>query len=48
MKAPTTIPELLTTMKHFVDKGWDINASDISHEDKLAKLNALSEELGLA
>lgn len=48
MTSPTTITELLNAMQSFVDKGKDINASDITFEAKQLKLEQLSEELGLA
>jgi len=48
MNQPETISQMLTAMETFCKKGWVINASDVSHESKLAQLTDLSAELGLS
>jgi len=48
MNQPETISQMLTAMETFTVKGWVINASDVSHESKLAQLTQLSMDLGLA
>lgn len=47
MSAPTTIREMLDAMTSFVAAAEDVNASDIPHEAKLARLTELSKVYGL-
>lgn len=45
--APTTIKEMLDFMQLYVDEGRPIEASDMSHDDKIAALTVLSQKYGL-
>jgi hypothetical protein len=47
MSAPTTIREMLDAMDGFVAAGRDVDASDMPHEAKLARLTELSKVYGL-
>lgn len=48
MKKPETIEEFLDTMDLFLVEGRKVNASDLSHDGKVARLLELQGEYGLA